>query len=134
GQNATGSGTLNLNGGLLQASAIVPNANPAVSVANFNGGTVQAVATNADFLQVTSMIMSNGLVLDDGGFPVTIATAPLIAGDAFNGGLIKKGTGALYLDNPGNGYTGITIVTNGLLAGVGNVPGALAVGPNGLVG
>ncbi len=51
GQNATGSGTLNLNGGLLQATAIVPNNTPAVSVANFNGGTLQAATNSGDFLQ-----------------------------------------------------------------------------------
>jgi autotransporter-associated beta strand protein len=134
GQNATGSGTLNLNGGLVQASAVVPNATPATFVANFNGGTLQAVTNSADFLQVNSMIMSNGLVLDDGGYSVTIVSAPLLAGDAFNGGFIKKGSGAVYLDNSGNTYTGITLVTNGLLAGIGNAPGAVAVGPNGSIG
>jgi autotransporter-associated beta strand protein len=134
GQNATGSGTLNLNGGLVQASAIVPNANPAVFVANFNGGTLQAVTNSGDFLQVNSMVMSNGFVLDDGGYSVTIATAGLVAGDAFNGGFTKTGSGAVYLDNSGSTYTGPTLVNNGLFAGTGTVPGAIIVGPNGRIG
>ena len=68
GQNATGSGTLNLNGGLVQATVVANNGTPATSIANFNGGTLQAVTNSADFLQVPSMVMSNGLVLDDNGF------------------------------------------------------------------
>lgn len=134
GQNATGSGTLNLNGGLLQASAIVPLGGPATFVANFNGGILQASTNSADFLQVNSMVMSNGFVLDDGGYSVTIVSAPLIAGDAFNGGFLKQGPGAVYLDNSGNTYTGLTVVTNGLLAGIGAAPGAVVVGPNGRIG
>src|SRR5262249_40028723 len=71
GQNATGSGTLNLNGGLVQATVVLPNATPATSLANFNGGTLQAVANSGDFIQSTSMVMSNGLVLDDNGFTLS---------------------------------------------------------------
>ncbi len=70
------------------------------------------------------MVMSNGLIFDDGGYAVTIASTILQAGDAFNGGLIKKGAGALYL-NSGNTYAGVTLVTNGLLAGNGSVAGML---------
>ena len=62
------------------------------------------------------MVMSNGLVLDDNGYSVSISSQALQSGDSFNGGLIKKGSGAVYLDN-GNTYTGTTLVTNGLLAG-----------------
>jgi len=133
GQNPPGSGTLNLNGGLVQATAVVPNGNPAVSLANFNGGTLQATTNSGDYLQVTSMIMSNGLVLDDGGFSITLASQPLQAGDAFNGGLIKKGSGAVYLNNS-ESYSGATIVTNGLLAGSGSVSSPVIVGPNGRIG
>ncbi len=135
GQNATGSGTLNLNGGLLQATAIVPNNTPALSIANFNGGTLQAPTNTGDLLQVTSMIMSNGLVIDDGGYSVSIATSPLQAGDSLNGGLIKKGSGTLYLNQGApNTYTGGTLVTNGTLAGFGIVSSPVVVGPAGRIG
>jgi fibronectin-binding autotransporter adhesin len=133
GQNASGSGTLYLNGGLVQARVVQPNNTPATSIAYFNGGTLQAVTKNADFLQVSSMVMSNGLVLDDNGYSVSISSQALQSGDSFNGGLIKQGSGAVYLDN-GNTYTGTTLVTNGLLAGVGSVTGPVVVAPAGNLG
>lgn len=134
GQNAPGSGTLYLNGGLVQATVVQPNNAPATSIAYFNGGTLQAVTNSADFLQVTCMVMSNGLVLDDNGYSVSIGLSqPLQAGDSFNGGLIKQGSGAVYLDS-GNTYTGTTLVTNGLLAGVGSLTGPVVVAPAGNLG
>lgn len=134
GENATGSGTLYLNGGLVQAGVLRPNgATPVMSIAYFNGGTLQAITNNASFLQVVSMVMSNGLVLDDNGYTLSIGGAALQAGDANNGGLIKKGSGAVYLD-AGNTYTGITLVTNGLLAGVGSIAGPVVVAPAGNIG
>ena len=133
GQNASGSGTLYLNGGLVQARVVQPNNTPATSIAYFNGGTLQAVTNSTDFLQVSSMVMSNGLVLDDNGYSVSISSQALQSGDAFNGGLIKQGSGAVYLDN-GNTYTGTTLVTNGLLAGVGSVTGPVVVAPAGNLG
>ena len=133
GQNATGSGTLYLNGGLVQASAVQPNNAPATSIAYFNGGTLQAATNSTDFLQVTSMVMSNGLVFDDGGFAVSINSMTLQAGDALGGGLIKQGAGTLYLDT-GNTYTGTTLVNGGTLAGFGSIAGPVVVSPTGTIG
>jgi len=133
GQNAGGSGTLYLNGGLVQATVVQPTNTPATSIAYFNGGTLQAVTNSADFLQVSSMVMSNGLVLDDNGYSVTISSQSLQSGDSFNGGLIKKGPGAVYLDSSGY-YTGTTLVTNGLLAGSGDLVGPVVVAPGGSLG
>ncbi|HXT11267.1 MAG TPA: autotransporter-associated beta strand repeat-containing protein [Candidatus Angelobacter sp.] len=134
GQNAGASGTLDLNGGLLAVAGIANSTTPDVSVANFNGGTLQAVTNNDTFLDpvVTYMIMSNGLVLNDGGFPVTIP-AVLQAGDSFNGGLTKTGIGTVYLD-AANTYTGKTTVANGTLAGSGSVAGAVTVSSTGNIG
>jgi autotransporter-associated beta strand protein len=133
GQNAGANAALYLNGGLLQAAAVEPNGTPpASSVAYFNGGTLQATANSDSFLQVTANVMSNGLVLDDGGFTLT-NTFPLLAGDGFGGGLVKQGAGAVYLDGV-NGYTGLTVVSNGFLAGVGNIPGGVLVAPAGTIG
>jgi autotransporter-associated beta strand protein len=133
GQNAGGSGTLYLGGGLVQATIVQPSGAPATSIAYFNGGTLQASANSGDLLQVTSMIMSNGLVLDDGGFSVNIVTANLQPGDAFNGGVTKQGAGTLYFDT-GNTYTGTTTVTGGTLAGIGSVTGPVVVAPGGAIG
>jgi fibronectin-binding autotransporter adhesin len=133
GEGATANGSLYLNGGLIQATQVRPNGDtPITSVAFFNGGTLQASASSASFLQATCNVMSNGLVLDDNGFTLNIGNA-LAAGDAFNGGLIKKGSGTVYLDTA-NGYTGTTVVSNGILAGVGSLSGPAVVAPAGKLG
>jgi autotransporter-associated beta strand protein len=133
GDGTGASGTLDLNGGLLQATVLEPNGSPATSVAYFDGGTLQAVTNSTDFLLVSSMVMSNGLILDDNGFAINIASEALQSGDSFTGGLVKKGAGQVYLDNA-NTYTGATLVTNGLLAGVGSVSGPVVVAPSGDLG
>jgi len=79
------------------------------------------------------MVLSNGLYLDDNGFAVSIVSQPLQAGDAFNGGLVKQGSGTIYIDS-GSLYTGTTVVTNGTLAGFGSINGPVVVGPAGAIG
>lgn len=134
GENAPGSGTLWLNGGLVQATDVQANNTPTTSVAYFNGGTLQAVTNTGDFLQgINANVMSNGLVLDDGGFSVTLLTVPLAAGDAFGGGVTKTGSGTLYLET-GNGYTGPTTINGGLLAGNGTILGPVIAAPGGRIG
>ena len=134
GEGATANASLYLNGGLIQASEVRPNgATPLTYNAYFNGGILQAIANNANFLQVFCNVMSNGLVLDDNGFTLNIGGAVLAAGDANNGGLIKKGSGKVYLD-AGNTYTGTTVVSNGILAGVGSVSGPVVVASAGKLG
>jgi autotransporter-associated beta strand protein len=136
GENATGNGTLNLNGGLVQTLDVQANGTPATSIANFNGGTLQAATNSGSFIQagVTPNIMGNGLVLDDGGWEVTIGAVSLQSGDALGGSLVKQGVGAVYLDSVNNNFTGTTMVASGLLAGVGSVAGPVVVGPAGILG
>lgn len=134
GENATGRGTLQLNGGLIQATQVRPNGTPVSSVANFNGGTLQASAASSDFIQSTANVQSGGLVLDDGGFVVTLLTAPLQEdGASPGGGLVKQGLGTVYLDNA-NTYVGQTTVSAGTLAGVGSINSPVLVGPAGRIG
>ena len=134
GENTGANAYLYLNGGLIQATQVRPNGTtPANSIAYFNGGTLQATASSSDYLQSSSMVMSNGLVLDDNGFTLNIASQALTAGDAFNGGLIKIGPGKVYLD-AANSYTGTTVVSNGILAGVGSVSGPVVVASAGKLG
>jgi fibronectin-binding autotransporter adhesin len=137
GEGLSAVATLYLNGGLVQATDIRANNNgglPTIApVAYFNGGTLQASSPSADFIQVQSMVMSNGLVLDDGGFALNIGGAILQDGDGFGGGLLKKGAGTVYLD-AGNTYTGTTVITNGTLAGIGSVAGPVIVRPAGNLG
>jgi autotransporter-associated beta strand protein len=137
GESPSSVANLYLNGGLIQATDIKANNNggfPIVpSVAYLNGGTVRANTNVADFIQVSSQVMSNGFTLDDNGYSVGMVSQPFQAGDAFNGGLIKKGSGSLYLDAAST-YTGTTLVTNGLLAGIGSVTGPVVVAPAGTIG
>ena len=87
GESPTAVATLYLNGGLIQATQVRQNNNGGLpttpGIAYFNGGTLQASASSADFLQGTiiSMVMSNGLVLDDSGFTLSIGAAALQEGD-----------------------------------------------------
>jgi autotransporter-associated beta strand protein len=134
GENTGANATLYLNGGLIQATQVRANGStPNTSVAYFNGGTLQASASSTSFLQVQCLVMSNGLVLDDNGFTLSNTAAVLQPGDSFNGGLVKKGSGSVYLDTA-NTYTGTTLVTNGTLAGVGSVAGPMVVAPAGNLG
>jgi fibronectin-binding autotransporter adhesin len=137
GEGPTAVATLYLNGGLLQASLIRENNSgglpTAAGNAYFNGGMLQASASSADFIQqVNCLVMSNGLVLDDGGFVIT-NNSSFQAGDGFNGGLVKQGAGTVYLDSA-NSFGGTTLVTNGTLAGIGSVTGPMIVAPAGNLG
>jgi autotransporter-associated beta strand protein len=134
GENATGNGALQLNGGLVQATQVRPNNTPLTSIANFNGGTLQASAASLDFIQSTANVQSGGLVLDDGGFVVTLLSVPLQEDpSSTGGGLVKQGSGTVYLDNA-NTYTGTTLVSAGTLAGAGSINGPVVVGPAGRLG
>jgi autotransporter-associated beta strand protein len=133
GDGATANGTLVLNGGLLRSSAIRPNGTPASSVAYFNGGTLQAATNSTDFISVgtSAMIQSGGLILDDAGFSIAMSSQAF-GEDPFStgGGLLKKGSGTLYLDQV-NTYTGTTVITNGTLAGIGSVASPVVIAPAG---
>ncbi len=146
GEGATANGTLNLNGGLVQATQVRPNtASPASSIANFNGGIMQASAGNADFfgpngtaMRTTLNVLAGGLYFDTQAFAVT-NQSDLVDGGG-GGGLVKLGTGSLDITSGGNSYNGLTIVSNGTLNIHGTIPGAVTVksgttlGGNGIIG
>jgi autotransporter-associated beta strand protein len=134
GDGATANAYLYLNGGLIQASAVeyyTAAAVPVNYIAYFNGGTLQATASSTNFLQVACYVQAGGLILDDNGYTLTINSAALQEGGG--GGLVKKGAGTVYLD-VGNSYSGITLVTNGTLAGIGSLAGPVIVAPLGNLG
>ena len=137
GESPSSVANLHLNGGLIQATDIKLNNNGGFpttpSVACLNGGTLRVNTNIADFIQVTSQVMSNGFTLDDNGYSGGIVSQPFQAGDALNGGLIKTGSGVVYLDSAST-CTGTTRVTNGLLAGSGSVTGPVIVAPAGKIG
>jgi len=122
GVNASGNGTVNLNGGTINASQVIKG--PGSGTLNFNGGTLRAAVVNADFIgsSVTTNIQTGGAIIDTNGFDVTI-NAPLASSTTADGGLIKRGTGVLTLTN-GSSYTGPTVVERGTLTLVGSISGS----------
>jgi autotransporter-associated beta strand protein len=129
GVNTTGNGTVNLNGGSLQARRII-GVN-GVSAFYFNSGTLIAGPNaNADFMSGlgSATVMGGGAVIDSGANNIGITQALVDGGG--NGGLTKLGPGALYL-NGANTYTGPTLVNAGTLGGFGSISGPVTVGASG---
>ena len=129
GNTAAGNGTINLNGGTLQARRIVGG--PGAGTFNFNGGVLRAGPNaNADFITglTSASVLAGGAIIDSGANNIAIAQALDDGGG--NGGLTKQGSGALYL-NGANTYAGPTLVNAGTLGGSGSVAGSITVAAGG---
>jgi len=126
-QNSGNVGTLNLNGGSLTATEVTMGNAGGKGTLNFNGGTLIAGSgANANFLHdlATNNVLAGGAIIDSGANTISIPQPLLDGGGA--GGLIKAGSGTLYL-NGANTYTGPTVVTNGTLGGTGIIAGSVIV-------
>jgi len=110
-------------GGVIRLAnfAIDVNAYPRGMV-NFNGGTVIVKSSTADFLGtgatqwlngVSAKILEGGAVIDTQANSISIKQ-PLVSGAVSDGGLTKKGTGALSLLST-NSYNGSTKLYGGTL-------------------
>ena len=107
--NATGShGTINLNGGVLRAKRIAHRYGSCII--NFNGGTLQANATNTDFIKsgTTVNVDLAGGTIDNGGSAITIPAA--LSG---SGSFTFKGAGTTKLSGSVENYSGVTRVAAG---------------------
>jgi autotransporter-associated beta strand protein/T5SS/PEP-CTERM-associated repeat protein len=114
GGNATGVGTVNLDGGTLTANRLQKGLGSATI--NFNGGTLLAGSdAQTDFLSGfnSANVESGGAIIDTNGMDISISQNLLDAGG--NGGLTKTGTGTLTLSG-NNTYTGQTTISEGTLA------------------
>ena len=112
-----GKGVLNLSGGALETSRSLVTGTSAQATAsgtvNFNGGVLRALGANADFLRVTTAnVLGGGAVIDTNSYNVTITQNLLNGG---SGGLTKLGSGTLTLTGT-NTYIGNTTVSAGRLA------------------
>jgi len=120
-------GTVNLLGGTVTANN-VGIAGTSTSRLNLNGGTLQAGALSATFLQglTAATVYSGGANINDGGFAITIAQ-PLLApvGNGVSSIPVATG-GAGYLDTPivsitgggGAGATAVATVAGGSVTGI----------------
>ncbi|HLX71997.1 MAG TPA: autotransporter-associated beta strand repeat-containing protein, partial [Verrucomicrobiae bacterium] len=134
GTAATGTGTVNLNGGTFNCT----NVSVGSSAANgwgtifYNGGTFQigasvsALFKQNNLVPLTNAVQAGGAVIDSAGTSSTF-NWPLISdpalGGAPDGGLVKIGAGTVTL-SAGNSYIGNTTISAGTLA----VSGSLSNG------
>ncbi len=125
--NAGSAGTVQLNGGVVQAAAFIAGAGTAN--VNFNGGTVRAISGNGNFFNAfttgNSELQAGGLVFDSNGNTPT-------ATNSFDGagGITKLGSGTLTLTSAGSTYGGVTTIAAGTLSvpAVANGGGASTLG------
>ena len=121
------SGEIDLNGGTLVAHHVLGGSG--FSVFFFNGGTLKAgpgASTNFMSLLTSIIVSPGGALIDSAGNNITITNDIYDDG----GGLTKLGTGALFL-NGASTYSGLTVVSNGVLGGSGSIAGSVNVGPAG---
>ena len=152
-----GSGTFNLNGGVLATTSV--SAGSGTSVFNFNGGTLRATYIS-DYVETRFLsnltaanVQAGGALIDTNGYSVVASQALLhdpALGATPDGGLVKTGAGTLTLSGVSTYNGGTTVAagtlqagTAGSVFGTGSVtvqPGAMldlngqSVNVNGLAG
>jgi autotransporter-associated beta strand protein len=123
-------GILNLLGGTLTTYAIGRgNTSAGTATLNFNGGTLQALGGNDNFMTnlTAANVYSNGAIIDDGGNTITIMQ-PLVVPTGYGVASIPVTSGgAGYIDTPvvivsnsatGSGATAVANVSGGVVTSV----------------
>jgi autotransporter-associated beta strand protein len=114
GQTGSYTPIFNLNGGTLSVVNIADSVN-GTSAVNFNGGTLQARADNADFLRADAVTIGNsGGRIDTQAFNVTVGQNLVRLSGATTDALTKIGSGRLTLTGT-NTYGGGSSVSAGTL-------------------
>lgn len=117
GMQASGIGTINLDGGMFTARSITGGAGS--STLNFNGGLLRARSSRDTLLQylTTANVRAGGAIIDTQANNVSFSQ-PLLheaaLGASPDGGLTKRGSGTLSLTGA-NTFTGATTVEAGTL-------------------
>ena len=125
----TGTGVVNLNGGVLEVDRLYKNAGN--GTVYLNGGTL-AVAPNVitDFMTglTAAFVKSGGAIIDTATRSITIGQNLLADPVSSGGGLTKLGAGTLTLTGSST-YTGTTTISAGTLqVGNGGATGSLGSG------
>lgn len=104
GENAGGTGSYNLNGGVLQTGAVEKGAGAANL--NFGGGTLRAGRDEANFINASTSVVINGGggTIDSNGFNVSVNADITGAG-----ALDKQGAGSLNLAGAGNSLDAVSV-------------------------
>lgn len=110
--NATGNGSVHLDGGTITATNV--QSGGGTSTFHFNGGTLKASGSSTSFItgMTTLDVENGGAVIDSNGFNITVAQ-PISSASAA-GGLTKNGAGVLTLTGA-NYYSGPTTIAQGTL-------------------
>lgn len=132
GNNATATGTVNLDGGTLAVNSVAKGAG--TGTFNFNGGTLRARVNTGTFLGglTNAFVKAGGAVIDSNGNAITISQSLLTDVVSTGGGLTKQGLNNLTLTGA-NTYTGATTISGGGLdfQKTQSLPGYTTVGGSG---
>ncbi|MES2921036.1 MAG: autotransporter-associated beta strand repeat-containing protein [Verrucomicrobiota bacterium] len=109
--------TFNLAGGTLTIGQVISSNNNGTVAFNFNGGTLRAAASSANFVDLGGAnqsvnVLAGGAIIDSNGNNVTVVD--VLKAGVGSGGLTKLGLGNLTLGGAST-YTGATLVSAGTL-------------------
>lgn len=118
GESSTGTTSVNLNGGTIAVRQLY-SFGTAVGILNLDGGILRATANATNWIEggatgVTVNLSDGGITLDSNGFNANIAADVLEDSASTGGGVIKTGAGNVTLSG-NNTYTGNTGVEQGNL-------------------
>ena len=115
GENTGGTGTFNLNGGVLHTGRVETGGG--TGNLNFDGGTLRAYRNESNFITANTSVRveDGGGSIDTNGFNVTTAANIVQDGLSPGGQLEKEGAGSLTLSGTGNSVNSVMVSAGTLL-------------------